>query len=162
MWERTPLAEVLLLPDDGARKLLDVCIGYPKLKVMMSIAASFPSVWNRGLSNQEEKGVASEGVVFVVPQQRLQKTCWWLLDGARKLLDGILTETSCLWWLRNSPATAPENCCWQLAWECDVGNVEPAHNTKDTLPQLNSEVVNPTGFADHKGLIVWCGKHCLQ
>ena len=31
------------------------------------------------------------------------------------------------------------------------GNVEPAHNTKDTLPQLNSEGVNPTGFADHKG-----------
>ena len=42
------------------------------------------------------------------------------------------------------------------------GNVEPAHNTKDTLPQLNSEVINPTGFAEHKGLNVWCGKQCLQ
>jgi hypothetical protein len=73
--------------------------------------------------NQEEKGVASEGVAFVIPQQRRQKL---------------------------------------LVRECDVGNVEPAHNTKDTLPQLNSEVVNPTGFADHKGLNVWCGKQCLQ
>ena len=53
----------------------------------------------------------------------------------------------------------PENL---LVRECDVGNVEPAHNIKDTLPQLNSEVVNHTGFADHKGLNVWCGKHCLQ
>ena len=68
MCERTPLAEVLLLPgngarklllavgvgdavemlalipDNGARKLLDYCVGYPKLKVMMSTAASFPSV----------------------------------------------------------------------------------------------------------------------
>ena len=43
-----------------------------------------------------------------------------------------------------------------LVRECDVGNVEPAHNTKDTLAKLNSEVVNPTGFADHKGLNVWC------
>ena len=30
------------------------------------------------------------------------------------------------------------------------GNMEPSHNTKDTLPQLNSEVVNPTSFADHQ------------
>ena len=68
MCERTPLAEVLLLPvggarkllaggdvgdaiemlalfpGNGARKLLDYCVGYPKLKVMMSTAASFPSV----------------------------------------------------------------------------------------------------------------------
>ena len=33
---------------------------------------------------------------------------------------------------------------------------------KRYLPQLNNEVVNPTGFADHKGLNVWCGKQCLQ
>ena len=94
MCERTPLAEVLLLPGNGARKLLlavgvgdavemlalilgngarrllDYCVGYPKLKVMMSTTASFPSVRNQGLLNQEEKGVASEGVAFVVPQQR--------------------------------------------------------------------------------------------
>ena len=92
----------------------------------MSTVASFPSVWNQGLSNQEEKGVASEGVAFVVPQQRRQKTA-----GSR-------------------------------CGRCDVGNVEPVQNTKDTLPQLNSEVVNPIGFADHKGLNVWCGKQCLQ
>ena len=159
MCERTPLAELLLLPgngarklllavgvgdavemlalipDNGARKLLDYCVGYPKLKVMMSTSVSFSSVWNQGLSNQEEKGVASEGVAFVAPQQRRQKTDWW----------------------QRRQKTAG-SCCER----CDVGNVEPAHNTKDTLPQLNSEVVNPTGFADHKGLNIWCGKQCLQ
>ena len=66
MCERTPLAEVLLLPVNGARKLvdgvltgdfllmmtlkfpgngakklLDVCVGYPKLKVMMMHNSKF-------------------------------------------------------------------------------------------------------------------------
>ena len=33
-----------LIPGNGARKPLDYCVGYPKLKVMMSTTASFPSV----------------------------------------------------------------------------------------------------------------------
>ena len=33
-----------LIPVNGARKLLEYYVGYPKLRVMMSTAASFPSV----------------------------------------------------------------------------------------------------------------------
>ena len=84
MCERTPLAEVLLLPGNGARKLLDVCVGYPKLKVMMMHIRKFSLIMKPRFSNQEEKRVASEGVAFVAPQQRRQK----LIDGngTRKLL----------------------------------------------------------------------------
>ena len=34
----------------------------------------------------------------------------------------------------------------------------PAQHNQITLPQLDSEVVNPTGLAENKGLIVSNGK----
>jgi hypothetical protein len=40
--------------------------------------------------------------------------------------------------------------------------VEPAHNTTKILAPTHSEVVNLTGFAEHRGLNLSSGKRCLQ
>src|SRR4051812_33496698 len=34
-------------------------------------------------------------------------------------------------------------------------------NNQNTLPQLFNEVVNLTGFSEHKGLIVFCGRRSV-
>ena len=111
----------------------DVCVGYPKLKVVMMHSSKFFLSMKPRFNRTRRRRESLLKVLLLS----------FLSNGARKL-DGILTTDG--------------SCCGR----CDVGNVEPAHNTKDTLPQLNSEVVNPTGFADHKVLNVWCGKQCLQ
>ena len=67
---KNPLAEVLLLPSNGARKKLIGCarlmnectVRKPQEEGMMSTATSFPLVRNQGLIDQQEKRVTSEGV----------------------------------------------------------------------------------------------------
>jgi hypothetical protein len=52
---KTPLAEVFhFFPDNGARKLDCLFVGKPQEKVLMNIAASFPSIKKSRYVDQEK------------------------------------------------------------------------------------------------------------